>query len=59
MEELKEILIPALALAALTAGWMGVQIIAKRMQTKNHIDQTSGCCGACSNKGSCERKTAH
>lgn len=47
-------LMPILALTGLTAGWMGVQILAKRMKTKNHIDH-GGCCGAFSNKESCTK----
>jgi hypothetical protein len=48
-------MIPVIGLALLAAGWMGVQILAKKMEVKNHIDQTSGCCGACSNKDTCSR----
>jgi hypothetical protein len=55
MEELRQILIPAVAVALLTGAWMAVQLLARKMQTKNHIDQTSGCCGACSNRDSCEK----
>jgi len=43
-------------MALLAAGWMGVQILAKRMQTKNHIDNGGGCCGACENRASCDKK---
>ncbi|NQV52921.1 MAG: hypothetical protein HQ500_07045 [Flavobacteriales bacterium] len=55
MEEMIQYLIPVFALAALAGGWMGVQIVAKKLGTKNHIDATTGCCGACANKDSCER----
>ncbi|MBK8701187.1 MAG: hypothetical protein IPN29_17265 [Saprospiraceae bacterium] len=45
-----------LAYALLTAGWMGVQLIAKKMGTKNHIDHEGNCCGACDRKDSCSKK---
>ena len=50
-----EYILPILALTVLAAGWMGVQILAKRMKTKNHIDDAS-CCGACQGKSECRRK---
>jgi hypothetical protein len=53
-QEFISYLMPILALTGLTAGWMGVQILAKRMKTKNHIDH-GGCCGAFSNKESCTK----
>jgi len=45
-------LIPILFVAALSAGWVVVQLIAKKMKTKNHMDNLGkgGCmtctCGA-------------
>jgi hypothetical protein len=54
MEEIFSYLIPVLAITALTAGWMAVQMLAKSMKVKNHIDRTSGCCGACDNKDTCD-----
>jgi hypothetical protein len=50
MNDLIQHFIPIISLALLAAGWMYVQILAKRMKVKNHIDQTSGCCGACTEK---------
>jgi hypothetical protein len=46
-------LLPILALTALCAGWMGVQLLAKRLGTKNHIDRkaSDGCCGQCGGEG--------
>jgi len=40
-------IIPILAITMVAGGWAGVQLLAKKMQTKNHIDQTTGCCGNC------------
>jgi hypothetical protein len=54
MEEIFSYMIPVLAITALTAGWMAVQMLAKSMKVKNHIDRTSGCCGACDNKDTCD-----
>lgn len=51
--ELLNYFVPLLAFTLLSAGWMGVQILAKKMKTKNHIDNTHGCCGACTNKTNC------
>ncbi|MBD80982.1 MAG: hypothetical protein CL840_18840 [Crocinitomicaceae bacterium] len=38
-------IIPVLALSALCAGWVVVQMIARKMKTKNHFDHlgTGGC----------------
>lgn len=36
-------------LALLCALFMGIQILAKKMNIRNHIE-SGGCCGACSNK---------
>ena len=55
MSEVYQYIIPILVLTMLAMGWMGVQLLAKRMQTKNHIDQTSGCCGACEGKEVCRK----
>lgn len=41
-------LIPVLALAGLCAGWVGVQLLARKLKTKNHIDNSSSTCGTCS-----------
>lgn len=56
MTELLQYLIPIIAMALLAAGWGAVQLLAKKMKTKNHIDNGGGCCGACSNREACERK---
>lgn len=55
LDEFWTYLIPVLAFTVLTGGWMAVQILAKKMKTKNHIDNTNGCCGACENKASCSK----
>ena len=58
--ELMEIIIPVLFVAVLCAGWVVVQLIAKKMKTKNHFDDLGkdGCmsctCGANGNKDECE-----
>jgi hypothetical protein len=51
-----EYLIPVLALTLLVAGWMGMQLLAKKMKVKNHIDHRGGCCGACSGDDDCRGK---
>lgn len=56
MNEFITYLLPILALTVLAAGWMGVQLLAQKMKTKNHIDNTSGCCGACEGKSECRRQ---
>lgn len=55
LEEFWTYFIPLTAFTLLVAGWMGVQILAKKMKTKNHIDNSSGCCGACENRASCSK----
>ena len=40
-------LIPIVSLAALCAGWVIVQVIAKKMKTKNHFDHLNSACGHC------------
>lgn len=51
--------IAILLLAALCAGWVAVQFLARRMQTKNHFDDLDGStCGSCNcggTGGSCRR----
>lgn len=54
MEEFLTYIIPIAGLTILVAGWGAVQLLAKKMNTKNHIDH-GGCCGACSNRDSCEK----
>ena len=51
-----EYIIPVVMITVLAAGWMAVQVLAKKMGTKNHIDNGSGCCGACDNKSSCSKQ---
>lgn len=51
-----EFLIPILLLSLVAAGWGGVQLLAKSMGTKNHIDNHGGCCGACHEERRCELK---
>lgn len=55
MNEFLQYIIPVLAVTFLAAGWAAVQILAKRMKTKNHIDNGGGCCGACENRDSCRK----
>ncbi|MCB0654916.1 MAG: hypothetical protein KDC57_02205 [Saprospiraceae bacterium] len=55
MDTFIQYLIPIIALGLLAAGWMGMQLWAKRNEVKNHIDHQGGCCGACSNRDQCER----
>lgn len=40
-------IIAILSLSLLAAGWVGVQILARKMKTKNHFDNLNSC-GHCS-----------
>jgi hypothetical protein len=42
-----EYIIPILFVALLCAGWVAVQMIAKKMKTKNHFDHLNNACGNC------------
>lgn len=57
MEGYLNYIIPVLAMAVLAAFWAGTQMLAKKMNVKNHIDNTSGCCGACNSNESCSEKS--
>jgi hypothetical protein len=54
MKNYLEILTPSIALAILAAGWMVVQLLAKKTGTKNHIDNPGSCCGGCERKEECD-----
>lgn len=36
-----------LSLGLLSAGWVAVQFLARKMQTKNHFDHLNSSCGHC------------
>jgi len=55
MKLILDLLVPVLGVAVLAGGFMGVQLLARKLGIRNHIDH-GGCCGACSNRDSCERK---
>ncbi|HLG35118.1 MAG TPA: hypothetical protein VI757_09580 [Bacteroidia bacterium] len=55
MEKYFEILSPIFAMAFLAAGWMAVQLLAKKSGTKNHIDNLGSCCGGCERKEDCDK----
>lgn len=55
MKELITYLIPVVAMAVLVGGWGLVQLLAKKMNVKNHIDHGGSCCGACDNRDSCSK----
>jgi hypothetical protein len=55
MNEITQYILVILSMGLLAGAWMGVQILAKRMNIKNHIDDASGCCGACSRKEECDK----
>lgn len=40
-------MLPILALAGLSAGWMAVQLLARHLGTKNHIEHGGSGCGQC------------
>jgi hypothetical protein len=52
-----EYIIPILFVSFLSAGWVVVQLIARKMKTKNHFDDlNSSSCTSCScggSEGSC------
>ena len=54
MEKYFEILFPVFAMAFLAAGWMAIQLLAKKSGTKNHIDNGGSCCGGCERKEDCD-----
>jgi hypothetical protein len=54
MNEILHSLLPVLGLAILAGGFMGVQLLARRMHIRNHIDD-GGCCGGCANRDRCEK----
>jgi len=39
--------IAILFLAVLAASWIGVQLLARKVGTKNHFDTKTNCCGYC------------
>jgi hypothetical protein len=43
------------ALTLLVGGWGAVQLLAKKMNVKNHIDNAGGCCGACEHRTVCDK----
>jgi len=50
-------ILPILGLTALCAGWVAVQILAKHLGTKNHIDNAGSCGNGCNcGGGICELK---
>ncbi len=55
MEKILFYLIPVLAFALLAAGWMAVQLLARKVGTKNHLEDGGGCCGACEKRDRCAK----
>lgn len=55
MEKYLMYIYPVFAFAMLTAGWMAVQLLARKIGTKNHIEDGGGCCGACEKKDTCSK----
>ena len=52
-------LLAIFGMALLCAGWIGVQFLAKKMETKNHFDDLNSSCGHCTCGGgamACEQK---
>jgi hypothetical protein len=55
MSDFMQYILPVLALAAVCAGWIGVQMLARRMGTKHHLAERKGSsCGGCGCQGQCE-----
>jgi hypothetical protein len=42
-----QFIIPIMGLSALCAGWVLVQLLARKMKTKNHFDDLNSSCGHC------------
>ncbi|MFQ5335497.1 MAG: hypothetical protein ACE5DN_05425 [Flavobacteriales bacterium] len=53
-------IIPVLIVTALSAGWVGVQLLARKAKTKNHMDHGGGGCscggGSCDNREGCNKE---
>jgi len=45
--ELFDYIIPIIAVGALCAGWVVVQLLARRLKTKNHITTLADNCTTC------------
>ena len=58
MNAILDFLLPVMGMAVLAGGFMGVQLLARKLGIRNHIDH-GGCCGACSDKDRCARKQEH
>jgi hypothetical protein len=57
MNQILDFLVAIVGMAVLAGGFMGVQLLARKMGIRNHIDH-GGCCGACSDRDSCTRRQA-
>ncbi len=60
MDKIISTILPVLLLSLLAVVWTLVQLLAKRLGTKNHIDQ-SGDCGkscACAGGMKCKKETS-
>lgn len=55
MEKLLPHLLAITLLSLLCMGWIGVQMLARKMKTKNHFDDRPGC-GTCSGTGECTKR---
>ena len=44
---MQQYIISVLFLAVLCGGWVAVQVLAKKMKTKNHFDHLNSACGHC------------
>lgn len=64
--EITQYIIGIFVVTGLTTGWIGVQLLARKMGTKNHFDQPSASCsdfgkscdcgsGGCGDEKLCER----
>ncbi len=45
--EILPYVIAILSFAFLCAGWVAIQLLAKKLGTKNHFDNAKSCCGLC------------
>jgi len=61
METLYTYIVPILALTLLSGGWVAVQLLARKMRTKNHIEHGGTCGNRCTCMGiegeSCENRS--
>ena len=57
MNEILTFVLAVLGLTFLSAGWVAIQYLARKLKTKNHFDDLNTCTGCmCGGSGACEKK---